>query len=60
VEAPISIDVVNKMSSYLDANEKKGHILEELWTKHDIFYVKIYATRMIEIKTIIVTIESIL
>jgi len=47
VAAPISIDVVNKMSSYLDANEKKGHILE-LWTKHDIFYVKIYATRMID------------
>ncbi len=48
VEAPISIDVVNNMNSYFDANEKKGHILEELWTKHDIFYVKIYATRMID------------
>jgi len=48
VEAPISIDVVNKMSSYLDASVKKRHIREELWTEHDIFYTKIYATRMID------------
>jgi hypothetical protein len=48
VEAPISIDIVNNMNSYLDANEKKGRILEELWAEHDIFYVTIYATRMID------------
>ncbi len=50
VETPISIDVVNIIDSYIDANEKKGHILEELWAKHDTFNTKIYATRAQQIK----------